>query len=578
VSAPLRGDSAIRWTEDGQDYLHYLGGPVKNPTANPVQQVHRWRSADLTTERVISIGSGVQDLSCTLPWDGNPDSLVRLIAAGRRGATLEVFSSLANPSLSFPCVLVEAGDIGPDPQFWHARRHQVDVRLRRIDGGSWQALLEAPLFYWKAGQAQGLTFTRSGAVGEGVDSDGLLNLYAADVLRTRWLDLDGDFVMDTPSTPIEASRTNVYDFSDTLSDASWTKQRTSVSQNASLASPRGVASAASGVFALTEDTQTGQHYLEQTLPALTDDAPQSTSFWVRASSRSRCYIQTISKANRSDLTWFNLSAGAVGTTDVNHLHALIRPGPLAGALRWYRVTVVWDAESGGTTPRAFLGIATADGVSSYTGDGSSQFFVWNPQFEVDAPSPSSDIVTTSATNVTRADETLYAPFGHRQQRLTAYVRMIERGSAFTSSGVTGGLLHIGGSGSGADPRFSIHSNGGSDGLYTGLYDNASASAAASIAGGNAVSLDDEVEVLVHLDASEDGDGDVAISQAVGGGAATTPVLAAGPSGGLKAGVAWNLDPARVYLGSRGAGDRGYNDLRDVKVMPGVLSLAAMRGL
>jgi hypothetical protein len=56
------------------------------------------------------------------------------------------------------------------------------------------------------------------------------------------------------------------------------------------------------------------------------------------------------------------------------------------------------------------------------------------------------------------------------------------------------------------------------------------------------------------------------------------VLASGPSGGLKAGVAWNLDPARIYLGSRGAGDRGYNDLRDVKVMPGVLSLAAMRGL
>jgi hypothetical protein len=580
MSASVKQDAAFRWTENGQDYLHYLGAKIRRPTVNPVQQVHRWRSADLTTERVISIGAGVQDLSGTLRFDGSPDSLSRFVAAGRRGASLEYFPSLATPSLSFPCVLVEAGEITTDPDLWFDRRHQVDVRLRRIDGGSWQALLEAPLFYWKAGQAlPGLTFTRSGAVGEGVDSDGLLNLYAADVLRTRWLDLDGDFVMDTPSTPIEASRTNVYDFSDDLSDASWTKVRSSVVQISTLASPRGVASAASGVFRLIENTDSDSHYTEQALPALTDDANQSVSFWVRASTRSWVYIQTVDKAGTFDTSFFNLSTGVLGTVAAPHT-ALFRPGPLASGGRWYRVTVIWDVGNGGSTPRAKLGMSTGDGTITYQGDGSSQVHVWNPQFEVDASSPSTDIVTTSATNVTRADETLFAPFGHRQQRLTAYVRMIERGSAFTPPGVTSGVLHIGGSGVGGDPRFAIASVGGSDGIYQATYDNATAAATASIAGGNAVSLDDEVEVevLVHLDASEDGDGDVAISQAVGGGAATTPVLASGPSGGLKAGVAWNLDPARIYLGSRGAGDRGYNDLRDVKVMPGVLSLAAMRAL
>lgn len=284
------------------------------------------------------------------------------------------------------------------------------------------------------------TLTRSGTVGSMIGPDSIMRDASANRIRTTWA--NGALYL-----LLEPAGTNAFDFSDDLSDASWTKQRTSVAANVSLISPKGVASASSGVYQLSEDSATGAHYFEQTLPALTDDTNQVTSFWARKSSRSIVFIQTINKAGRTDTTFFNLSTGEVGTADADHVSVRIDPGPLSGANRWYKVSVVWDAGSGGTTPRAILGLTEADGTVSYTGDGSSNLLVWNPMFEVDTDVPSSDIVTDSATDVTRNADTFTVPFlpspaGLSVEGVTLYVKLRETGVSDVS-GLASTVLNIG---------------------------------------------------------------------------------------------------------------------------------------
>mgnify|MGYP000241746303 CR=1 FL=1 len=98
MSAPIRGDAGIRWTESGQDYLHYLGDKLRKPVTDITQVVHSHESADLTAIRRVSIGSGVEELRAVIRWDGQSDSLRRMIAAGRGGAELEYFPSRASRS------------------------------------------------------------------------------------------------------------------------------------------------------------------------------------------------------------------------------------------------------------------------------------------------------------------------------------------------------------------------------------------------------------------------------------------------------------------------------------------------
>jgi hypothetical protein len=420
MSAPVKQDAAFRWTENGQSYLHYLGAKIRRPTVNPVQQVHRWRSADLTTERVISIGSGVQDLSGTLRFDGSPDSLARFVAAGRRGASLEYFPSLAAPSLSFPCVLVEAGEITTDPDLWFDRRHQVDVRLRRIDGGSWQALLEAPLFYWKAGNLlPGMVFTRSGTVGPYVGENGLLqNEATPNVFRTDWL--HGE-----PATLLEGEGQNEFTRSEELDHSDWAKAAASVTANQAVG-PDGVAS----LDEIIEDGTNASHLVQQGA-TLTADVDCAWSGFFRANTRAWVLLQMQeSGAGGNNVRgWFNLDTGAVGNTDANGTGAFTRAyvEDYGGGL--YRCVLVGSVGNSATSILANARLATGDSISLYQGDGSSSIYGGYMQMEDDAPVASSYIKTTAAA-ASRGVENLTADFDHAPQPMTGYHKIGEIGAAF----------------------------------------------------------------------------------------------------------------------------------------------------
>src|SRR6267142_838763 len=71
------------------------------------------------------------------------------------------------------------------------------------------------------------TFTRADATtcATYIKNDGLVYTAAANVLRTEWVDLDGDGVRETPGLLLEGSRTNQFIRSEAIDDGAWTKVR-----------------------------------------------------------------------------------------------------------------------------------------------------------------------------------------------------------------------------------------------------------------------------------------------------------------------------------------------------------------
>lgn len=571
MSAPIKQNAGFRWTDSaGNQHMHYLGAKLLRPVQNKVQPVHSFESADLTTRRDVAIGSGVYDLSALVRFDGNPASLSELIAAGRAGATLEYFPDLSAPALSFPCRLQDAPDIGPDSKLWWQRRVEVPIRLRRVDGGDWTAVIEEPLLYYRGGMLPaGFTFTRTGAAMT-VDENGLLVSVADGLPRTWWLDLDGDGVMDTPALALERASQNEALSSEDMNDGTaWPKVNLNSVSVDQIIGPDGVVS----LDELIEDATASQaHGLNQAFTGMTADANYAVSCWAVANTRSwlRLTVFETASAGNNVNAWFDLTNGVVGSIEDNGTGTAVRhymedwthvyPG-------LYRCIVVGAVGNSATGISCGIRLATADSQTGYSGDDSSSLYAGYAQFEDDVEVASSYIPTTTVA-VARANETVYATFPHQQQAQAVYVRFVEKGTAFLPPGATHGLLHIGGSGSGDDPRFRIGSNGSSDGIYDVNFDNGTDNATAAIAGGNEVALDDQVELLALLDANDDGDGDVSISQRVNGGAVTTPVTAVGPTGGLgPASLDWTDE--RIYFGSLGAAVRGLTLVLDVKIMPDV---------
>jgi hypothetical protein len=541
MSAPVKQDAAFRWTENGQDHLHYLGAKIRRPTVNPVQQVHRWRSADLTTERVISIGAGVQDLSGTLRFDGSPDSLARFVAAGRRGASLEYFPSLATPSLSFPCVLVEAGEITTDPDLWFDRRHQVDVRLRRIDGGSWQALLEAPLFYWRAGQAlQGLTFTRTG-IATYTDSDGILQTAAEDVARIDWPMVDGE---RKPALLLENSGANQVLQSEDFG-TTWTVTGTPTRSAA--------AHTAAGVTLdlIGDDDPATAEYYEQ-IVTFTGDGSRAVSVFVKQGDTPNpngsviIVRDTTASAYRlrATVTW----AGGVPSVSIAEGAEVRAPEEFADGV--YRLHLRAAAVVAANTNRVRVYPATE--TASETGD----VYAGGVQAE-NRTVPSSYIRTTTAPGQRNA-ETFFADFPHAPQEMTVLAEFEEIGAILTNQAR---IFHIGSATGSADPRFSALANSGD---YATEHDNGTTSPVATLA--TAPSIGDIVELRSVLRT----DGSVATGQSIDGASETTASTATTAD----LGDAWA--DARIYFNSRGTSNREAVRLFSLKVMPGVRSLAEMR--
>jgi hypothetical protein len=193
---------------------------------------------------------------------------------------------------------------------------------------------------------------------------------------------------------VEPAGTNLVIRSDDFANASWTKDRTSISSNV-LASPDGTTTADE----LIEDVQTGPHHTNIAF-TVADSTTVTASFFVKANTRLGCAIAIRQKDGATlKYAYFNLSTGAVTTADAGYTGAI-----QAYPNGWYRCSITGDSGVGGLSARAYcFMLSTATSTStSYTGDGTSSLYVWGAQAETGAVA-TSYIPTVASTETRTAD-------------------------------------------------------------------------------------------------------------------------------------------------------------------------------
>jgi hypothetical protein len=100
-----------------------------------------WRAVGLDERTIVTetFDGGAEEVAATIRYDGDPGSLLALLRAGAGGTVLTYRPDLADDEVEFPVVLMNHGPlcrIAPDRGRFAYGEWEVDVVLRRVDGGS----------------------------------------------------------------------------------------------------------------------------------------------------------------------------------------------------------------------------------------------------------------------------------------------------------------------------------------------------------------------------------------------------------------------------------------------------------
>jgi hypothetical protein len=188
---------------------------------------------------------------------------------------------------------------------------------------------------------------------------------------------------------LNTSRTNFMLQSEALDNASWTKSAATISANATTA-PDGTATADK----LVENSGTSSHSAGQNT-AGTTSSQQTITVYAKPAGRNWLCIQL-----GVLLAFFDVQNGAIGTVNGGLTGATITSMGTLGGGGWYKCVVTCTSMASGV---AGLFTATGNGVSSYTGDGTSGLYLWGAQLENGATA--TPYLKTTTTTVTRTDIT-----------------------------------------------------------------------------------------------------------------------------------------------------------------------------
>lgn len=192
-------------------------------------------------------------------------------------------------------------------------------------------------------------------------------------------------------TPYIRTGANLILQSQTFDNASWTKQRSSITADVVLA-PNGTWT---GDKLVEDTTVTNSH---RVLQAVTTTAvPYTFSVSAKAAERTWIYLRLYDSVPTSRYVWFNLATGVVGTTGTGITASIVSQGN-----GWYRCIATISAAIAGAND-CIVGLATGDNVETYTGDGTSGAYLWGAQLEAAGTVSTYDATTSAAiTTVTVA--------------------------------------------------------------------------------------------------------------------------------------------------------------------------------
>ena len=297
-----------------------------------------------------------------------------------------------------------------------------------------------------------VTFTRA-STGTFVDSDGVLRTATTNEARFDHNPTTGESL----GLLVEEARTNLLLRSEEFESASWINLNTTESSNVAVA-PNGTLTADK----LIENSGAGFKSIDQVLAI----SALTYTFSIYAKAVERSIVQLLWSGGAStNFANFNLATGTV--TAGTYTSATITP---AGS-GWFRLSIT-SALAAGT----YSGIvslqtnASATRAASYTGDGTSGFFIWGAQMEAGA-FPTSYIPTTTATATRAADVasitgTAFSSW-YRQDEGTVFAEWVKNGSsnfqtmAAFSDGTSNNLIALT-HGSGAptnNARFDVNTGG-----------------------------------------------------------------------------------------------------------------------
>jgi hypothetical protein len=182
---------------------------------------------------------------------------------------------------------------------------------------------------------------------------------------------------------IEKVRTNLALYSEQFDNAYWAKSQATITANATTA---------------PDGTLTAEKFIEgsgSVAPecSRTPIAPSNSIFtlsvFAKASERNFLIINN-NDGTGSFRVWFNLTTGVIGTTDAGVTAFIENVGN-----GWFRCGVARQITAFASATSAFQ-IGSADGVDTYTGDGTSGIFIWGAQMELSDFGATPYIATTSA--------------------------------------------------------------------------------------------------------------------------------------------------------------------------------------
>jgi hypothetical protein len=190
-----------------------------------------------------------------------------------------------------------------------------------------------------------------------------------------------------PSLLLEKQSTNLVTYSEQFDNGAWSKSGVTVTAN-DTTSPDGTQNADKVV----ENTANSSHGCYQGA-TVTNGIPYTWSGFIKAGERTK--VRLYAESSSAPYVSFNLSDGTITNTS----------GSITGSIEnfgngWYRC--IATTTTTGTTAYFNINALDASGNISYTGDGTSGFYIWGAQIEASSY-PTSYIPTTSSSATRVAD-------------------------------------------------------------------------------------------------------------------------------------------------------------------------------